>query len=604
MTVQNPFSVPPPPLRASLRALAGAPLEDELEAPFLAELADTNWRRLRVLFPIMMVGHLLHVAWFHLSDAERAQLAPRIIEWRQAILYTHLLSFFVAALLTLIVYRVKRPLHLMGPVSALLYLLHGVATASFDQLTITGVTPFIGYCLATAAVTVFTPRQALVVYALGCAAFIAGIHAMQPDPSARQALLPNGVSISVLSVSLAWLMYLARRRDFVQRVTIEKQRAELTALNLQLEGRVASQVGEITRRAEEVEQLNAQLQAQVRERSNELSLALERLAARRGDDARLARGTVLGQRFVVEGLIGEGGMGAVYSGTDQSTGARVAIKVIQASSARQLDALRRFLREAKLAATVSHPGIVRMLHVDVSDDGMLFQAQELVDGESLQSCLREGRRWDALVTARLLAALCDALAAAHAQGIVHRDVKAGNVMLTGAEPGLKLLDFGISKLRQDAREVAQGQTRTGVFLGTPAYMAPEQLDGTSEITDRADVYAAGVLAFLLLSGRYPFEHLSLAGAIMERQSMVPALLDEVEPSAPKELCILVGECLRREPDERPSTNELAHRLAAFADAYGAPSLVELHRMGRVTDLNTPASIERATVRSMPTRARG
>jgi serine/threonine protein kinase len=415
------------------------------------------------------------------------------------------------------------------------------------------------------------------------------------------ALLPNGVSISVLGIALACLLYLGRRRDFVQRATIEKQRGELTALNQQLEDRVASQVSEITRRADEVEQLNAQLQAQVRERSQELALALERLSARREEDGRLPRGTVLAERFVVDGLIGEGGMGSVYSGNDQSTGARVAIKVIQASSAKQLDALHRFLREARLAATVSHPSIVRMLHVDVSDDGMLFQVQELVSGDCLDICLQEGRRWDPLAAARLLAELCEALSAAHAQGIVHRDVKPANVMLTHADPALKLLDFGISKLREDA-SASHAQTRTGMFIGTPAYMAPEQLDGRREVTDRADVYAVGVLAFLLLSGRHPFEHLSLAGAIVERQSGVPLQLDAAEPSVPEELCILVSECLRRDPDDRPSTSELAQRLAAFANAHGAPSLVELDRMGRLVGLTTPPAMQ-ATVHSMPTRAR-
>src|SRR5205823_9953731 len=132
-----------------------------------------------------------------------------------------------------------------------------------------------------------------------------------------------------------------------------------------LERRVAEQV--------------AQLQSQVVARSGELSLALARIARHRESDTTLARGAVLGGRFVVDEIVGEGGMGAVYAGVDRSSGARVAIKVIQATSSRQLDALRRFIREAGATATVNHPAVVRMLHVDVSDDGMLYQVQELVE---------------------------------------------------------------------------------------------------------------------------------------------------------------------------------------------------------------------------------
>ncbi|MGZ3408080.1 MAG: serine/threonine-protein kinase, partial [Polyangia bacterium] len=180
---------------------------------------------------------------------------------------------------------------------------------------------------------------------------------------------------------------------------------------------------------------------------------------------------MLGGRFVVEEIIGQGGMGSVWAGVDKSSGARVAIKVIQATSSRQLDALRRFIREAGATATVNHPAVVRMLHVDVSDDGLLFQVQELVVGETLTR--RLGLPWPPGEAARLGAVLAEALAAAHAEGVVHRDVKPDNVMLTTTAPGLKLLDFGIAKL-YDAVSLGRETTHAGVILGTPAYMAPEQ----------------------------------------------------------------------------------------------------------------------------------
>src|SRR4051812_5344709 len=123
-------------------------------------------------------------------------------------------------------------------------------------------------------------------------------------------------------------------------------------------------------------------------------------------------------------------MGCVYSGLDRSTSAQVAIKVVQASSRGQLAALERFLREARSAAAIDHPAVVRMLHVDVSEDGMLYQVQELVEGETLDRRIRARSSWTHGAAARAVSVLCDALAAAHAHGIVHRDVKPANIMLT------------------------------------------------------------------------------------------------------------------------------------------------------------------------------
>jgi serine/threonine-protein kinase len=390
-------------------------------------------------------------------------------------------------------------------------------------------------------------------------------------------------------------MYSARRRDFVQRVTIEEQRQALAQLNAGLERRVADQVSEIVARAQEVERLNAQLQAQVRERSMELARALEKLAQQRDDAGKLKRGVVLGGRFEIEGVLGEGGMGVVYQALDQSSGARVAIKVVHAGSS-QLDAVHRFLREARVVATITHPGIVRMLHVDVSDDGTLFQAQELVAGDALELRLRRGARWDPHVVARLSATLLDALAAAHALGIVHRDVKPSNMMITLGEPGLKLLDFGISKLYEDGL-ADDGYTRTGTILGTPAYMAPEQVIGAEQTSDRVDVYAAGVILFQMLTGKYPFEESSTPRVLAHNHVAVPAPdVRSLEPEVPEALADLVALCLSKDPDARPSAAEMALRLGAFADANATPALPQLERSGLVYDL------ERARAVSAPTLA--
>ena len=295
----------------------------------------------------------------------------------------------------------KRPAQRwLGGVTGAVYLMHGAATAGIDQLVITAITPFLGYCLVMAVALALTPRAALLAYAIGVVSFVVAIFTFQAQADARMAILPNGISTVVVSMALVWMLHAARRRDFVQRLTIEEQRQALERLNAGLERRVAEQVAEIVDHAREVDRLNTQLQAQVRERSTELALALAKLAQQHGDDGRLRRGLLLGGRFEVGRVLGEGGMGVVYAGIDRSTRAHVAIKVVHARSS-QLDAVQRFLREARAVASVTHSAIVRMLHVDVSDDGTLFQVQELVEGEVLERRLRRGSPWEPNVVARL-----------------------------------------------------------------------------------------------------------------------------------------------------------------------------------------------------------
>ena len=546
-----------------------------------AVFAELNRRRLRVLAPLMVLLHSAHVALFHVPGAARASLAPDIVRWRSGIVAAHASMLPFAVVVTWIAWRGRRPwlIASLGPLTAAAYLVHGALCSGFDQLVVATLTPYIGYCLGVAVIVAMPPAQAIAVYAVGAATMVAMIFAYQRSPGARLADLPNVVTTNVVGVALSWILHAARRRDLAQKQTIERQAAELAALNASLERRVQEQV--------------AQLQAQVVARSNDLSQALARLALERGgDDSTIAEGTVLGGRFVIGELLGEGGMGAVYAGLDQSSGAKVAIKVIQATSTRQLEALRRFIREASATATLTHPAVVRMIHVDVSDDGLLYQVLELVDGETLTK--RMAGKWAPGEAARLGAVLADALATAHASGVVHRDVKPDNVMLTTTAPGLKLLDFGIAKL-YDAVSASEDTTRGGnVVLGTPAYMSPEQVGG-GDVGDRADVYALGVILFRLLGGRGPFEAASAQEMMMRHVMATPPELRAIDPSVPDALSSLVARCLDKEPSARPTAASLSAELAAFADAAGAPPLTKL----------LPASRGEATVRARntPTPAR-
>jgi serine/threonine-protein kinase len=550
----------------------------ELDTPvlreaFAREVADVNRRRLRVIGPIMVVVHVVHAWLFWVAAAERGTLTEPMVRALERLVIVHGAMVPLTGFLTVLVYRSGHRViaRLMGPVVATLYLMHGALATAIALAATQSVSTYVGYCLGMAVILCISTRAAVIAYCIGLATLVVSLLAIVPSSVAFLATMPTCGTITAVGVALASVLHAGRRREFRQRLTIERQRDQLGALNTDLERRVQAQVGEIVAHATEVEQLNAQLRAQVRARSSELSLALARLAQQRGQADADLRGTLLGGRFVIGDVIGEGAMGVVYQGIDQATLARVAIKVVQATSTRTLDALRRFAHEAGAAAAITHPAVVRMLDVDISDDGLLFQVQELIDGESLARMT--ARAWSPGDAARVGAVLCEALAAAHAVGVIHRDVKPENIMLTTGAPGLKLLDFGIAKLYAAVHgHAGDAMTRTGMIMGTPAYMAPEQVLGASEVSDRADVYAVGVVLFRLLAGRQPFE------AESPREMMMGRLLDDApsirafQPLVPESLAQLVARCLARQPEERPPASELAHQLSRWADAAGAPPL--------------------------------
>jgi serine/threonine-protein kinase len=550
-------------------------LEPDLEEPFEDEIAAQNRRRLLVVAAPVLLMHVVHVLLYRTTDARRLLRAPDVARWGDAVALVHAVTFVVTAVMTVLLLRwgKTRPGRWLAPMCVLNYLVHGAVIAGVDQIsTASGVAPFIGYCLFMGVVITLRPVVSLILYGVAAGVFVQAILVMQSSHAMRTALLPNGISIVVVSLVMSWMLYASRRREFAGQATIQKQRKALAEMNAGLERRVQDQVSEIVTRAAEVDTLNAQLQAQVRERSTELSMALAKLAEQRDGGGRLRPGLVLGGRFEIAELLGEGGMGAVYAGVDRTTRSRVAIKIVQARSSVQLDALHRFLREATAAATVAHPAIVRVLHVDVSEDGMLFQAQELVKGVTLQSVLEDGRAWEPARAAQLGSVLCEALAAAHARGIIHRDVKPSNVMLTPEPPGLKLLDFGIAKLYDRPRGPDERtQTGTGSILGTPAYMAPEQVEGTKELTSAVDVYAVGLVLFVLLAGRHPFDEKTPWGIAYSHMCVDAPELQALSPAIPADLGALVGECLRKDPASRPTAADLGRRLAAMVpicDASG------------------------------------
>jgi eukaryotic-like serine/threonine-protein kinase len=267
-------------------------------------------------------------------------------------------------------------------------------------------------------------------------------------------------------------------------------------------------------------------------------------------------GQVLGGH-VIRRAIAAGASGSVWLAQTVATGDWAALKVFQ--SAAGLDAedrddqQRRFAQEADIASRLEHPGIVRILGAG-EDRGLLWLAMEPVPGCSLQRYVTPDRLLPPAIALQTMEKLAHALAHAHAQGVQHRDIKPSNILLDLPSGTVKLTDFGTAKFADHSR------TRTGVMLGTPSYMAPEQLAGAP--TDaRADLYAVGVVLFELLTGRRPHEAASMGEFMRAVATQTAPDLRVHWPAAPADLAQLLADLLHKRPAERlPSAGLLADRL--------------------------------------------
>ena len=268
---------------------------------------------------------------------------------------------------------------------------------------------------------------------------------------------------------------------------------------------------------------------------------------------------VLGDRFVVEREVGRGGVGIVYRALDQMTGQPVALKVIAIAGVDAGEEAR-FNREGRVLAGLAHPGIVRLVAFGQLDEGQPYVAMEWLEGEDVAQRLKR-KPLTLIETLDVGAQVAEALAASHDAGIIHRDVKPSNIFLVGSSPGTvepvraKLVDFGVASA-EDAK-----LTRTGAIIGTPAYMAPEQARGDSEVGPRADLYALGATLFEMIAGRPP--HVGPTPiAILARLVTTPApRLSDVTEEAPPDLDDLLARMLDTHPEERPeSGREVARAL--------------------------------------------
>ncbi|MGD0557512.1 MAG: PASTA domain-containing protein [Streptosporangiaceae bacterium] len=263
-------------------------------------------------------------------------------------------------------------------------------------------------------------------------------------------------------------------------------------------------------------------------------------------------GRTLDGRYQVRSRIAHGGMATVYLASDTRLDRLVALKVMHADLARDSDFVNRFIGEAKSVARLSHPNIVQVF--DQGSDGhYLYLAMEFVPGRTLRSLVSERGRLPAAEALDLMVPVLSGLAGAHAAGIIHRDVKPENVLLT-PDGRVKVVDFGLARA-----QASSGQTRTGLIIGTVAYLAPEQVTGGVTST-RSDVYAAGVLLFELLTGRQPHTgDTPMSVAYQHVNSDVP-LPSSVVPGIPEQVDRLMAAATSRDPNRRPPD------AAAFLDA--------------------------------------
>ena len=311
-------------------------------------------------------------------------------------------------------------------------------------------------------------------------------------------------------------------------------------------------------------------------------------------------GKTLSDRYFVRRLVGEGAMGRVYEGHHTGIGKRVAIKISHKVERRRSELAKRFQREALAPAQIGHPNIVDVTDCGTTEAGEFFFVMEFIDGVNLDTVIkRDGQ----LAIERALAIttqICRALDAAHRAGIIHRDLKPSNVMLVRSqdqEEMVKVLDFGVAKFLHDTGDAAN-LTLTDATVGTPKYMAPEQIRGGSKVDFRSDIYSLGSILYTVLAGGHlPIEGASVDEIWQRKLSRDPRPLRDYRSDLPQDLEDLVLRCLARDPDRRPqSAEELKKRLVVH--------LEEIRAMGdSILGMRSPSKTELLSERKRRRRAR-
>jgi serine/threonine-protein kinase len=298
----------------------------------------------------------------------------------------------------------------------------------------------------------------------------------------------------------------------------------------------------------------------------------------------LEPGMDFGPRFRIEKLLGEGGMGKVYKALDKELGRTVALKTLQPELTKDPNVILRFKQELLLASKISHKNILR-IH-DLSEwEGVKFITMAFIEGNDLSQLLKEERPFPIDRSLKIARQLCEALDAAHSEGVVHRDFKPHNV-LVGKNDHVYVSDFGLATSLETAK---LGMTRTGAFVGTPRYMSPEQVEG-KQIDSRSDLYSLGLVFYEMVAGEVPFAGESTWQVMYQRVKEQPNDIKVVHPETPENVARIIMHCLEREPADRYQS---AREIIADIDAGRSPemSVTSMYR--------TPPSAGRSVQITLP-----
>lgn len=298
-----------------------------------------------------------------------------------------------------------------------------------------------------------------------------------------------------------------------------------------------------------------------------------------------APGEMIAAKYEVERVLGVGGMGVVIAARHVHLGQRVAMKFMRGEAARDDNAVGRFLREARAAVALSSEHVARVLDVGTLESGAPYMVMEYLSGVDLAQVLRRDGPMPVSGAVDVVLQACEAIAEAHALGIVHRDLKPANLFVTSrmdGSPLVKVLDFGISKAAQVVgSQSGQSLTASGIIMGSPGYMSPEQVRSSKDVDARSDIWSVGVILYELLTGISPFVGETLGDTFAKIASENPPPIRERRPDVPAKLVATIDQCLQRRLDARiQSIGALAARLVEFAPPEAA---VVAARIARVSD---------------------
>jgi serine/threonine protein kinase len=284
-------------------------------------------------------------------------------------------------------------------------------------------------------------------------------------------------------------------------------------------------------------------------------------------------GSMIGGRYRVEEALGQGGMGAIFAATNVATGRAVAIKLLLPQAALSPDALQRFLVEARATSRIEHPNVISVFDVG-EEQGMPFLVMERLRGESLGARLERGGKLSLFEALDILIAACRGLAEAHREGVVHRDLKPDNIFLCQGKDGSsrapKVLDFGVSKLYEDPH--GRSLTQTGVSMGTPEYMCPEQINAPRDVDPLFDVYSMGIVLYQTITGRPPYQADNLYQLVQQIAGGRATSMRMIAPEVPAELEAVVMRAMHARRELRhQSIGELITDLEAIRTRITGPT---------------------------------